>query len=163
MKFKKATLIALALFYSFFLFLVSSDTLLSDLLQVRQNIVIHSKEKEILLLSKQSWNMIISKDEFKYKNNYYDVKNVVVYKNFVKVEVVKDMLEHIIKGVTKNLNQKSKSNTLQKFKKSIILYHSKITSFGFPFITDNRTKNYFSRNCFKNKYITSIFRPPSFN
>ena len=144
------------------MFLVSSDTLVLDLLQVRQNIVIHSKEKEILLLSKQSWNMIISKDEFKYKNNYYDVKKVVVYKNFVKVEVVKDMLELIIKDVTKNLN-KNKNKTLQKFKKSIILYYSKITSFGFSFIADNRTKNYFTTNCFKNKYITSIFRPPSFN
>lgn len=162
MKFKKAGIVALALFYSIFLFVVSSDTLVSDILQVRQNIVIHSKEKETLLLSKKSWSTIISKDEFKYKNNYYDVKNVVVCKNFVKVEVVKDMLELIIKGVTKNLNEKSKSNTLQKFKKSIILYYSKATSYGFAFITDNKTKNYYTTNCFKNKYITSFFRPPTF-
>ncbi len=162
MKFKKAAIVALALFYSIFLFVVSSDTLVSDILQVRQNIVIHSKEKEILLFSKKYWNTIISKDEFKYKNNYYDVKNVVVCKNFVKVEVVKDMLELIIKGVTKNLNEKSKSNTLQKFKKSIILYYSKATFFGFTFITDNKSKNYYTTNCFKNKYITAIFRPPTF-
>jgi hypothetical protein len=77
--------------------------------------------------------------------------------------VVKDMLELIIKGVTKNLNEKSKSNTLQKFKKSIILYYSKATFFGFTFITKNKTENYFTKNCFKNKYITAIFRPPSFN
>jgi len=162
MKFKKAAIVSLALFYSVFLFVVSSDTLVSDILQVRQNIVIHSKEKETLLLSKQSWSTIISKDEFKYKNNYYDVKNVVVCKNFVKVEVVKDILELIIKDVTKNLKN-NKNKTFQKFKKSIILYYSKATSFGFPFITYNRTKNYFTRNCFKNKYITAIFRPPSFN
>ena len=161
MKFKKAAIVSLALFYSIFLFVVSSDTLVSDILQVRQNIVIHSKEKEILLLSKKTWSTIISKDEFKYKNNYYDVKNVVVYKNYVKVEVVKDMLELIIKDVTKNLN-KNKNKTLQKFKKSIIIYYSKATSFGFAFITKNKTKNYYTVNCFKNKFITSIFRPPTF-
>jgi len=162
MKFKKAAIVSLALFYSVFLFVVSSDTLVSDILQVRQNIVIHSKEKETMLLSKKSWSTIISKDEFKYKNNYYDVKKVVVCKNFVKVEVVKDMLELIIKDVTKNLKN-NKNKTLQKLKKSIIIYYSKATSFGFTFITKNKTENYYSVNCFKNKYITSIFRPPSFN
>ena len=71
MNFKKTTIIALALFYSFFLFLLSTDTLLSDILQVRQDILVHSKVKETLVLSKQSWDSITTKDEFKYNNNYY--------------------------------------------------------------------------------------------
>lgn len=163
MHLKKITIIALALFYSFFLFILSSDTLLSDILHVRQNIIIHSKEKETMLFSKQSWNSIASKNEFKYNNNYYDVKNIVVYKNFVKVEVVKDLLELIIKDITKNLNTKDKKSTLQSFKKSIVIYYTKAASIGFVFgsaVLKNNS-SYFTNS--EHQFLTSLFRPPCFS
>lgn len=163
MNLKKITIIALALFYSFFLFILSADTLLSDILQVRQNIIIHSKAKETLMLSKQSWDNIATKNEFKYNNNYYDVKNIVVYKNFVKVVVIKDMLELVIKDITKNLNTKNKKPNLLSSKKSIVLYYSKTAYVGFAF-TSEILKNNYSNCCFiKNKVPTFLFRPPCFS
>ncbi len=163
MPFKKITIIALALFYSFFLFLLSTDTLLSDILQVRQNIIIHSEAKETLVLSRQAWDSIANKKEFKYNNNYYDVKDIVIYKNFVKAEVVKDMLELIIKDITKNLSAKDKKTHLLNFKKSIVIYYSKATSISFVF-TSKILKNKFSYCTYsKNKFLTSLFRPPCFS
>lgn len=163
MNLKKITIIALALFYSFFLFILSTDTLLSDILQVRQNIIIHSEEKETLLLSKEVWSSFDTKDEFVYNNNYYDVKDIVVYKNFVKVEVVKDMMELIIKDITKNLNTKNKKSHLLSFKKSIVLYYLKTPTTGFVFAKENLKNNYCYATHTKNQFLTSLFRPPCFS
>ena len=163
MNYKKITIIALALFYSFFLFLLSTDTLLSDILQVRQNIIIHSKAKETLVLSRQAWDAITTKKEFKYNDNYYDVKNIVVYKNYVKVEVVKDMLELVIKDITKNLTAKNKKYNLLNFKKSIVIYYSKIPSIGFAFTSVTLKNNYAYFTNSKNQFLTSLFRPPCFS
>ena len=163
MNYKKITIIALALFYSFSLFILSTDTLLSDILQVRQNIIIHSKTKETLLLSKQSWDKLATKDEFKYNDSYYDVKKVVVYKNFVKVEVVKDMLELVIKEITENLNDKLEKSNLLNFKKSIVIYYSKPTSIGFAFTSVTLKNNYSYCNYSKNQFLASLFRPPCFS
>ena len=163
MNFKKTTIIALALFYSFFLFLLSTDALLSDILQVRQDILVHSKVKETLVLSKQSWDSITTKDEFKYNNNYYDVKNIIVYQNYVKVEVVKDMLECVIKDITKNLNGKLKKNNLLNFKKSIVIYYSKSASIGFAFMPVTLKKSYSYCTSSKNHFLTALFRPPCFS
>ena len=160
---KKITIIALALFYSFFLFILATDTLLSDILQVRQNIIIHSETKETLMLSKQSWDAIVTKDEFKYNHSYYDVKNIVVYKNFVKVEVVKDMLELVIKDITKNLNTKNKKSNLLSSKKSIVLYYSKADYIGFAFASEILKNNYSYATFIKNKVSTFLFRPPCFS
>ena len=163
MNFKKITIIALALFYSFFLFVLSTDTLLSDILQVRQNIIIHSEEKETLLLSKELWNSFNTKDEFVYNSNYYDVKSVVEGKNHVKVEAVKDMFELIIKDITKNLNAKDKKSHLLKFKKSIVIYYSKSASMEFVLRSRLIKNNYSFFTNSENKFFNSLFRPPCFS
>ena len=163
MNFKKITIIALAVFYSFFLFILSTDTLVSDILQVRQNIIIHSEEKETLLLSKQVWNSFTSKVEFKYKDNYYDVKNVIVYENYVKVEAVKDMFELVIKDITKNLNTKNKKANSLHLKKLIVLYYAQTTSIGFAYSSEILKNNYCYCTSIKNKFSSSLFRPPSFS
>ncbi len=163
MNLKKITIIALAVFYSFFLFILSTDTLVSDILQVRQNILIHSQEKETLLLSKQLWNSFTAKDEFKYKDHYYDVKNVVVYENHVKVEAVKDMLELVIKDIAKNLNTKNKKANSLSLKKSIVLYYAQSTSIGFVNSFEILKNNYFYCTSIKNNFSSSLFRPPCFS
>ena len=163
MNLKKITIIALAMFYSFFLFILSTDTLLSDILHVRQNILIHSGEKETLLLSKQLWGSFTTKDEFVFNNNYYDVKKVVEYKSYVKVEAVKDMLELVIKDITKNLYTKNKKNNISLFKKSILVYYSKTISIGFFAPTTTSKNNYSYCIHSKNIFSNSLFRPPCFS
>ena len=163
MDLKKITIISLVFFYSFFLFVLSSDTFLSDVLQIRQNSMANSEKKETLLFSKKVWEKMLQKDEFVYRNNYYDVKKVVFCNDFVKVEVVKDKLELIIKNFTKNLNSKGKKSHLLNIKKSIAVYFTINTPTEAYIALVVLKNNYLYNTIGKSKFLKSIFRPPCFN
>ena len=160
---KKITIISLIAFYSLFLVLLSSETFLTDVLQIRQNIIANSEKNEILLFSKQVWEKMPKKKEFLYRSDYYDVKKIVIYNDFVKVTVVKDKLELIIKNVTKNLNSKGKKSHLLSSKKLIAVYFTTniaVATFTAKAVLKN---NYRYNSINKSKFLVSIFHPPCFN
>jgi hypothetical protein len=162
MELKKLTIIALAIFYSLFLFIISLGAILSDFISVRQNVLSHSKKTETLILSKNFWESIPEKKEFVYNNNYYDVKKIVIYNKIVKVDVVKDEFEQIMKGFSKNLNSKNKKSKSTNFKKIIVAYFSYNTNNNK--ISTNKLEKDFTPFPFeKNKFLIAVFRPPCFS
>jgi hypothetical protein len=160
MDLKKITIIALAISYSIFLFVLSSGEIISDFIEIRKDIICHSSKTESLNVSKKFWDSLVEKEEFVYHNNYYDLKKVVIYKQTVKVEVVKDKFEQIMKKFTKNINSKNKKNHSLGVKKIIVGCFLNNSLDNSPFSSNNSKNDFTAISSEKYNYLASIFRPP---
>lgn len=112
MLFKRIKIFILVAVYSVFLLLLFSETFISDFQEIRRNLLvdIHNKT-ETLVIPKSTWDSLSDKNEFKYKGDYYDVKSFVCHNEVVKVEVIKDSFEIILKTISKTSNSKSKKKS----------------------------------------------------
>lgn len=164
MLFKKIKILLLVAIYSVFLLLLFSETFISDFQEIRKNLIvdIHNKS-ETLVIPKSTWNSLSDKNEFKYKGEYYDVKSFVCYNEVVKVEVIKDAFEIILKTISKTPNSKSKKNHPLHGKKTIDFYFSKNPSIHLFPIYSIVNRNYQHPLHLQNSYLFSLFRPPLFH
>lgn len=150
--------------YTVFLFILLSESFLSDFQEIRRNVLIELEDEKTatLFIPKSIWNSFSDKGEFEYQGDYYDTKSFVCQNNTVKVEVIPDSFELVLKTIIKATHSTDKKDLSSKEKKKIELYLSKITSvdlfqnnaefhsyYDFPFL-------------FPNKYFYSLFRPPVF-
>ena len=141
-----------------------SETFLSDFQEIRRNVLIDIHNKtETIVIPKTTWDSFSDQHEFKYKGNYYDVKSFVLHNEVVKVEVIKDSLEIILKTISKTSNSKKSKNHPLHSKKTIDFYFSKTPSIYLFSINTIAKPNYQHPLHLQNKYLFSLFRPPLFH
>ena len=160
---KKIKILLLVVFYFFFLILLFTETFFSDFKEVRRSIFIDANKTETLIISKTTWDSFSDKSEFKYNGDYYDVKSFDCENEVVKIKVIKDSFEIILKTISKNTASKNKKSESFKNKKIINFYYFKTPTL-YLFTNKIISKiNYSYVSNFQDKYLFSIFRPPLFN
>ncbi len=164
MHFKKIKTLFLIAVYSIFLFLLFSESFLSDFQEIRRSVLIelHNKKTATLFIPKKTWDSFSDQGEFEYRGDYYDTKSFVVQNEMVKVEVIKDSFEVIIKSISKTSHSKSKKNHSFKGKKAIDFYIPKFASLNL-LKSQREGYSHFNFPCqLDNNYLFSLFRPPLF-
>ncbi len=131
-------------------------------MQVNRKILLSSENNELIKLSINFWDELSDKDEFLYKNHYYDVKSYKKTKNEVHVIAYKDKSEIILKSIKKTLHSKNKKSNPHLTKKYFNLYIFKISYFNSTYNFFIKKENFSNLKFIKNCYSFSIFHPPSF-
>ena len=164
MLFKNIKILLLIAIYSVFLLLLFSETFLSDFQEIRRSVVmdIQNQKTTTLILPKTTWDSFSDQHEFKYNGDYYDTKSFVCENQTVKVKVIKDSFEIILKNISKNSNSKNKKNNSFSCKKIIDFYFSKIPSIDWFSINDTESTDFYHLFALQNNYSFSLFRPPLF-
>mgnify|MGYP000959647671 CR=1 FL=1 len=140
-----------------------TETFFSDFKEVRRSIFIDANKTETLIISKTTWDSFSDKSEFKYNGDYYDVKSFDCENEVVKIKVIKDSFEIILKTISKNTASKNKKSESFKNKKKINFYFFKIPTIDlFTYKTINKI-SYSYTSCIQDKYLFFLFRPPLFN
>ena len=161
MLFKKIKILLLVAVYGVFLLLLFSETFLSDFQEIRRNVLIDVANKtETLVIPKNIWNSFSDQHEFKYNGDYYDVKSFVCENKTVKVVVIKDAFEIILKTISKTSHSKSKKNHTLNGKKTIDFYFTKIPSVNLFYNHTIINSNYKHPLQLQNNYLFSLFHPP---
>ena len=160
---KKIKILLLVVFYFIFLFLLFSENFITDFQEVRRTVFIDANKTETLIISKTTWDSFSDKSEFKYNGDYYDVKSFNCENDIVKIKVIKDSFEIILKTISNNTASKNKKSESFKIKKIINFYFFKIPTIDlFTYKTISKI-GYSHTSCFQDKYLFSLFRPPLFN
>lgn len=150
--------------YSASLLLLFSETFLSDFQEIRRSVIIELENKKTttLFIPKTTWNSFSDKGEFEYLGDYYDTQSFVCQTEMVKVVVVKDSFEVILKSITKTSHSESKKSLTLTDKKAIDFYIPKITSIDLFQSNVKSHSHYDYPFLFPNTYAFSLFRPPVF-
>ncbi len=162
MLFKKIKILFLITVYSVFLLLVFSESFLSDFQEIRRSVLIELRDKKTatLFIPKATWDSFSDIGEFEYQGDYYDTKSFVCQNEMVKVEVIKDSFEIILKSISKTSHSKSKKSHPLKVKKAIDFYISKISSLDLFQNSEKGNPYYNYPFKLQNNYLFSLFRPP---
>ena len=75
MFFRRIKVLFISFTFITFLLLMFSDIFITDIMQVNRKILLSSENNELIKLSINFWDELSDKDEFLYKNHYYDVKS----------------------------------------------------------------------------------------
>ena len=159
---KKFKILLLVAVYGVFLLLLFSETFLSDFQEIRRSVVIDVQNQKTvtLILPKSIWDSFSDQHEFKYNSDYYDAKSFVCENQTVKVQVIKDSFEIILKNISKTSNSKNKKNHALNGKKTIDFYFSKIPSINLFYNNPLVNRNYQHPLQLQNNYLFSLFHPP---
>ncbi len=163
MHLKKIKIITFLSLYCFFLLLLFSETFISDFQDIRRKVVLNASHDttETLLIPKTVWNTYTDKGEIEYQNNYYDINSFTVDEEVVKAIAYKDSFELILKGISKNLNSKTKKSHHLPAKKTIVFYFFKSPALVFFSTLNERFKHYSYAVLLKSNFHFSFFRPPT--
>ncbi len=161
MTFRKTIILAIAILYGLLSFLLLSETFIMRILEAKRDFHIQQSQnlKEITFL-KENWDKIPNKKEFKLGNSYYDVKKIATGAKKVRVTVIKDEYENVIKYISKNISPKNKKSKALKNKNTydICLHtpHFKQTLI----VCQNIQNNFPPITEFKSTHLQKGFRPP---
>lgn len=161
MTLKKTIILSIAILYGLLSFLLLSETFIMHLLEAKRDFHIQQSQnlKEITFL-KENWNKIPNKKEFKLGNSYYDVKKIETEAKKVRVTVIKDEYENVIKYISKNISPKNKKSKALKSKNTYdVCLHTTFSKQ--PLLVYQNVQNNFPPvKDFKSTALQKGFRPP---
>ena len=104
----KISILLFALFFGIVSPLLQTESFIENLNILRRSYVLAEKQNtETIFISAAAWNKTDNKNELFFNNQYYDVKNSTTQNNnFVKITIVKDGFENVIKNSLQNSGSK---------------------------------------------------------
>lgn len=161
MEVKKIIIVTVAILYGLLSFLLFSETLLIQLIEAKKEYYLSESQNFYQFnFSKQGWERMEDKKEFIHKGDYYDVKKVCILKDNVKVTVLKDDYENLLKFVAKNISPKNKKHKASKLKRVFEVYIPKTAVATPKEIPANIEHNYYYISSDITSHLPGIFRPP---
>lgn len=116
MNYKSLYIINLSILFFLFIIVNLSETFLIDYSTIRREVFLNSNQTKNMKVSSFFWDNQLDKSEIIINGNYYDIKEVKVYKNKILLKVVHDKYDLAFKKISQNLKKKHK---LLKAKKGL--------------------------------------------
>ena len=158
----KIGILLFALFFGIVSPLLQTESFIENLNILRRSYILSEKQNtETILVSTAVWNRTSNKKELFFNNQYYDVKeNSAQKNNLVKITIVKDGFENVVKN---SLQNNSSKRVKSKIAFSVYTTFKIINNVGFLFT--NTVKNVISKFVTPQHYALFVYRqikPPIF-
>ena len=143
-------------------FFLNSDNLIQKILELRQTYVIEKSENlKCILVTKKNYSSLKINNEIIYNGAFYDIKKVVKSSEFVKLIVIEDKNENLIKYICYSLKKEKSKKNKAKLKRSITLAlqmnQQDKKRFKETYIIDN---NFYLKQNKNFNVIKSLLKPP---
>jgi hypothetical protein len=163
MRLNKNKVLFILIFYTVFLVIFSTETILTEFMNARRELLIKSdSNSETFFVTKSFWNTLKDKKEFVIQNEYYDLKSYQIIDNKVLIHVVHDTFELTLKKTIENLTKKAAKNKKRSNLPSINHLLTEFIQIAFYKLQVKKTKTTIYCTLFKDTFSLSIFEPPKF-
>ena len=97
--------------------LLLTESFIENCNNLRRNYIVAEKQSsETIEIATKQWNKLYNKKEIFYKNDYYDIKNVVHNKGITTAILIKDRFEKIVKiSINQKASKKEKTKKNSTF------------------------------------------------
>jgi hypothetical protein len=101
---------------------LNSDNLIQKILELRQTYIIEKSDNlKCIIVTKKNYSSLKKNNEIIYNGAFYDIKKVVKSSELVKLIVIEDKNENLIKYICYSLKKEKSKKEKAKLKRSITL------------------------------------------
>ncbi len=163
MRLNKNKVLFILVFYTVFLVVFSTETVLTEFMNTRRELLIKSEaNSESFLVSKNFWATIKDKKEFLFQHQYYDLKSYKIIGNKVLINVVHDTFELTLKKMIENLTKKAAKNKKRSNLPPINHLLTQCIQIDFYIPQEKKLKSTNYCGLFDDNFSITIFEPPKF-